>query len=112
MNGDHGVSVGYDANTATLFLDRTNSENARFSGRFAKYMTAPLAPQNGKVRLHIFVDQSSIEVFANDGVVTMSALMFPSPKSLGTELFSEGGETNLQSLRAWELDSIWGVPAE
>lgn len=112
VNGDHGVSVGYDANTATLFLDRTNSENAGFSGRFAKYMTAPLAPQDGKIRLHIFVDQSSIEVFANDGAVTMSALMFPNADSLGIELFSEGGGANLQSLSAWELDSIWGVPAE
>lgn len=111
-HGAYGVSVGYDASTATLFLDRMNSENAGFSGRFARYMTAPLDAQDGKIRLHIFVDQSSIEVFANDGVVTMSALMFPSPDSLGTELFSEGGETNLQRLSAWELDSIWGVPAE
>ncbi len=112
VSGDRGVSVGYDAGTATLHLDRTNSENAGFNSRFAKYMVAPLDAQHGKIRLHIFVDQSSIEVFANDGVVTMSALMFPNADSLGIELFSEGGGTNLQSLRAWELDSIWGVPIE
>ncbi len=111
-NGSYGVSVGYDARTSTLFLDRMNSENAGFNGRFAKYMTAPLEALDGKIRLHIFVDQSSIEVFANDGVVTMSALMFPNPDSLGVELFSENGGVNLLSLSAWELDSIWGVPAK
>lgn len=111
-HGDYGVSVGYDVSTSTLYLDRMHSENAGFNSRFAKYMVASLDAQDGKIRLHIFVDQSSIEVFANDGVVTMSALTFPNADSLGIELFSEGGGTNLQSLRAWELDSIWDVPAE
>jgi sucrose-6-phosphate hydrolase SacC (GH32 family) len=112
VNGNYGVSIGYDARTSTLFLDRMNSENAGFNTRFAKYMTAPLAAQDGKIRLHIFVDQSSIEVFANDGVLTMSALMFPNPDSLGIELFGENGGANLLSLTAWSLDSIWGMPAK
>ncbi|MGZ6347026.1 MAG: glycoside hydrolase family 32 protein [Anaerolineales bacterium] len=107
----YGVSIGYDAATSSLFLDRTNPEHGDFAGLFAKYMTAPLDAKDGKVRLHIFVDQSSIEVFANDGEVTMSALMFPGPESLGIELFSENGEATLANLSAWELDSIWGVPA-
>lgn len=111
-NGSYGVSVGYDARTSTLFLDRMNSENAGFNGRFAKYMTAPLDPLDGTIRLHIFVDQSSIEVFANDGVVTMSALMFPNPDSLGVRLFSEHGGVTLVDLSAWQLDSIWGVPTK
>jgi sucrose-6-phosphate hydrolase SacC (GH32 family) len=113
VNGEHGVSVGFDARTSTLFLDRTNSENDDFNPRFPKYLAAPLEPQDGnKVHLHIFVDQSSIEVFANDGVMTMSALIFPSPDSLDVELFSEAGKANLLSLSAWELESIWGVSAE
>ena len=112
VSGSYGVSVGYDARTSTLFLDRMNSENAGFNARFAKYLTAPLQAQDGKIRLHIFVDQSSIEVFANNGVVTMSALMFPNPDSLGLELFSENGGVNLLSLSAWPLDSIWPAPAK
>jgi len=75
-------------------------------------MTAPLDARDGKVRMHIFVDQSSVEVFANGGEVTMSALMFPSPESLGINLFSQNGRVSLTSLSAWELDSIWGVPAK
>ena len=42
----------------------------------------------------------------------MSALIFPEPGSLGIELFSKNGSVTLSSLTAWELDSIWGVPAK
>lgn len=111
VNGGYGVRVGYDASTSSLFLDRMNAENSSFSGYFAKYATAPLAVQDGKIRLHIFVDQSSIEVFANEGQAAMSALMFPNPESLGVEMFSENGGVNLVSFKAWALDSIWNVPA-
>jgi sucrose-6-phosphate hydrolase SacC (GH32 family) len=105
--GEHDVTVGYDAHTSTVFLDRTHPENAGFSGKFRKYATAPLEPRDGTVRLQIFVDQSSVEVFANDGERTLTALMFPDPDSTGIELFSENGSTIVNNLRAWELRSIW-----
>lgn len=101
------ITVGYDARTSNLFIDRTHPENGEFSGYFAKYITAPLQPQDGMVRLRIFVDQSSVEVFANDGDVTMTATILPDPGSTGIELFSENGAVTLESLRAWELASIW-----
>lgn len=71
-----------------------------------------LVSSDGTIRLHIFVDQSSVEVFANNGEVTLTALMFPSPESTVIELFSEGGKTVMKDLRAWELASIWGVGPE
>ncbi len=108
-NGDQGITVGYDAQTSNLFIDRTHPENGTFSAKFPKYATAPLQAQNGTIRLHIFVDQSSVEVFANDGEITMTALMFPNPNSTGIALFSEGGSAVMTSLKAWELTSIWTV---
>ncbi len=109
VNGKYGVSVGYNSQYSTLFLDRTQIENSEFSSRFTKYMLAPLAREDGLVKLHLYVDQSSLEVFANDGEVTMSALMFPDTNSLCIELFAENGSVILQSLTAWELESIWEV---
>lgn len=112
VNGSYHITVGYDAPSATLFLDRTSAENGGFNGRFAKFLTAPLEPVDGKIRLHIFVDQSSIEVFANDGLVTMTGLILPGSDSLGIELFSENGAASLLELTAWELDSIWDLPPQ
>ncbi len=107
INDDYSISVGYDARTSNLFIDRTRPENGDFSGYFPRYVTAPLQPQDGTIQLRIFVDQSSVEVFANDGDVTMTATILPNPGSTGIELFSENGSTTLKSLQAWELASIW-----
>jgi len=107
VNGRYGVSVGYDASTGELFIDRTQPENASVVPDFAQYVTAPLQSQDRFVRLHIYVDQSSVEVFANDGAVSMSAVMFPSADSTRIELFSEGGSARLTDLQAWKLDSVW-----
>ncbi len=109
MNGDMGITIGYDAQTSNLFIDRTHPENGTFSAKFSKYATTPLQTQNGTIQLHIFVDQSSVEVFANDGALTMTALMFPDPSSTGIALFSEHGSAEMTSLTAWELTSIWAV---
>ena len=108
-NGDTSVQVGYDASTSTLFMDRTNTENSDFSRLFPKLVTAPLAPRDGTIRLQIFVDQSSIEVFANGGEVTMTGLIFPDHGSRGIEMFSDRGRAVMSSFRAWELKSIWAI---
>lgn len=108
-NGDLGISVGYDVQASSLFIDRSTPENGDFSPDFPRLVTAPLNLVDGTVRLHIFVDQSSVEVFANDGEVTMSALYFPDPDSTDIEMFSERGDVLMKHFAAWELASIWGV---
>jgi sucrose-6-phosphate hydrolase SacC (GH32 family) len=107
LDGEHFVAVGYDARTSNLFIDRTHAENSDFSGYFVKYATAPLQASDGIVKLHIYVDQMSVEVFANDGEVAMTALMLPNPDSTDIELFAENGGVVLQNLQAWQLTSIW-----
>ncbi|MBN8638772.1 MAG: GH32 C-terminal domain-containing protein, partial [Anaerolineae bacterium] len=107
VSGRNGITVGYDARTGNLFLDRTRPENASVVPDFAKYVTAPLLPVDGRIRLHLYVDQSSVEVFADDGALALSAVMFPSATSTGIELFAEGGTAQLTHLQAWELASIW-----
>jgi fructan beta-fructosidase len=106
-NGDQGIAVGYSADAGLLFLDRTHPENGDFSPNFPKFVTVPLQPVDGTIRLHIFVDQSSVEVFANQGEVTLSALYFPNPDSTGIEWFSEDSQAAVQHFAAWELESIW-----
>ncbi|WP_207424768.1 glycoside hydrolase family 32 protein [Desertivirga brevis] len=101
----------YDTKTAQLCMDRTActdfTSDSQFASVFATKMKAPVPLQQGLLKLRIFVDQASIEVFANDGEVVLSALTFPSENQLGVSFFSEGGNTFLQSLKAWEMTSIW-----
>lgn len=73
-------------------------------------MQAPLLLSGGELRLHIFVDQSSVEVFANDGERVMSVLTYPGEEQKGIELFSEGGVAELMRGTAWVLTSIHSSP--
>ena len=65
----------------------------------------PLA--DGKLRLHIFVDKSSVEIFAGDGRLVFSLLTFPGENQTGVELYSENGNTAKVSLKAWNIKSVW-----
>jgi sucrose-6-phosphate hydrolase SacC (GH32 family) len=107
VGGSNKVVVGYDVATGNVFLDRRTSGNVSFSPSFPNIVTAPLSPQDGYVEFHIFVDQSSIEVFVNNGQAVLTSLIFPDPSSLGVQLFSANGVTTLRSLSAWNLSSIW-----
>src|SRR5258708_34672220 len=69
--------------------------------------TAPLAPTDGKLRLRILVDRSSIEVFANDGLVTMSSCFIPSRDARTLPLSLTGDGARVTSLDAWGLKSSW-----
>lgn len=60
----------------TLSCDRTRSGLTDFSQHFNDIATAPVHRKITSLR--IFIDASSIEVFANDGEVCMTSLVFPS----------------------------------
>lgn len=103
------VTIGYDAATSNVYLDRTRSGNLSFSTQFGNVTSAPVKPGQTQIKLHIFVDQSSVEVFVNDGEAVITSLIFPDPKQRGIEFFSMDGTANLISAKAWELTSIWGI---
>jgi sucrose-6-phosphate hydrolase SacC (GH32 family) len=101
------VVLGYDTSTANVYLDRRTSGNIAFNPRFPRKVVAPLEPHGESITFRVFVDQSSIEVFVNDGEVVLSSLIFPDPAGKSLQLFSLNGEAILHSLKAWELKSIW-----
>ena len=70
------VVLDYDADMASLDLDRRHSGQCSFSDAFPTVVTAPV---HGNLRtLRIFIDKSSIEVFDADGRLSMTNLVFPS----------------------------------
>ena len=90
----------------TLFVDRTRSGDVSFSKDFpGRYSTT--LHNTKRVKLHIFVDRSSVEVFANDGEKVMTDRVYPPPGSTGIDLYSTGGAGKVVSLTVWPLASIW-----
>jgi fructan beta-fructosidase len=97
------VGVRYDAGTRRLTVDRTRSGEANFGGGFAAVHGAPLEPIDGRISLRIVLDRSSIEVFADEGRVVLTDLVFPEPDAAGVALISEGGATGPATLDLWNL---------
>jgi fructan beta-fructosidase len=104
--------IGYDVNRGGVYLNRTNSGDVAFSSTFPSTEFAPLKlGADRKVKLRILVDRSSVEVFANNGRVTLTDQVFPKPDSNKIRLFSTGGRAQLTSLTVWHLSSIWQKPS-
>jgi fructan beta-fructosidase len=101
--------IGVDVASHTLFVDRTRSGDTGFHPDFGGRQTAPLPLAEGRVRLHVFLDASSVEVFAAGGLTVITDQVFPSPTSDGVELYARGGTARLLSLEAWPLRSVRAV---
>lgn len=71
------VTVSYDTAKGTLAMDRRESGATAFSEHFPVITTAPVKG-NPLTELRIFVDNSSIELFGDDGRVVMTNIVFPS----------------------------------
>ena len=105
-NGQY-TQIGYDVHTGQLYVDRTHSGDVSFSPSFPNVKTAPLALDNGGITLHVLIDASSVEIYADQGQVTLTDQIFPDAGSTGVSLFADGGTATLDTLQGWHLKSIW-----
>ncbi|MED3728458.1 GH32 C-terminal domain-containing protein [Priestia filamentosa] len=101
------TKIGYDVKRKELFVDRTKSGQTNFSEDFPGIYAAPLKSAGNKVKMHIFVDHSSVEVFGNDGERVLTNQIFPEPDSDDLEIYANDGDVHISSLNAYELDSTW-----
>jgi fructan beta-fructosidase len=99
--------VGYNTAAAEMFVDRRESGIVDFHPAFAGRHAGPLGTQNGRVRLRLLVDRSSVEVFGNHGETVITDLVFPDAASDRVEVFATGGECRLVSCEIWPLKSAW-----
>jgi len=100
------TDIVYQAAEQALVVDtRASSQSAEVArGRYS----APAKPNdNGRVRLHIFLDRSVLEVFAGDSTCLASRIYPERADSLGLELFSTRGSARLVTMDMWRMGTIW-----
>jgi fructan beta-fructosidase len=90
----HGTQVVYDAKKKELTCGQVK---------------APLARDNGRIRLRILRDRGSIEVFANGGRVAMSVAAIAKDDKRAIEIFARGDSAKIVTLDVSELESIWAA---
>ncbi|MHB8751283.1 MAG: glycoside hydrolase family 32 protein [Aggregatilineales bacterium] len=108
---DLRTRIVYNAKQSQLLISRpattANGEIAGFTPAFG----ARVAIDNGHVRFHLFVDESSVEVFANDGLTVLTSQTFVNPANDGVAVFAENGLAKLSHLEVYALASIWPKPS-
>ncbi|WP_054972564.1 GH32 C-terminal domain-containing protein [Paenibacillus sp. A3] len=109
---DQRTIVGYQVAEKQMFVDRSNSGASDFSHLFSTVHTAPLQPEGRRVKLHVFVDESSVEVFGNDGRVVFTDVIFPDPSSRGMSFYTDGGKVNVLSMKVYALKNVWNQTAD
>ena len=98
---ENGVfaTVGYDFESETAFVSRDGAakETAGLAPDYGTVRRAQSAPRDGQVKLSIYVDYSSVEVFVNGGERTLSSLVFPAGAPKGLKALSKDGTLTLKS---------------
>ncbi len=104
-DGSEQTLVYYDRGAKRLAVDKSKSSSNQSADR--KMQSGPLELAEGEpLRLHIFLDGSVIEIFANDRACLTARVYPEGARSLGLGLFSIGGKAKITSWEAWEMRPI------
>jgi fructan beta-fructosidase len=87
-----GVTVSYDAKKQELSC---------------KGNKAALQPVDGRIRLRLMVDRTSIDIFGNDGRLYMPMGVLVPADNLSLEVYAKGGSGKVAALEVHELRSAW-----
>ena len=103
-----GTRILFNSQFNQLVVNRTAELNdIPIHNDFNPAFGSPITLENNLLRLHIFVDESSVEVFANDGSVVITSQTFVNSAADGISLFAENGEATLRHMEIYALRSIW-----
>ncbi|MCM1483473.1 MAG: GH32 C-terminal domain-containing protein [Muribaculaceae bacterium] len=95
--------IKYDAATDCISMDRTKSGITDFSREFPAVTSCKVFTADGSVKLRLFVDRSSIELFANDGRAVMTNLVFPTAPYTSLSIKAQGGNAKINSLKVYSI---------
>ena len=94
------LAVVYDDEAKTLTVDRRAAGNGSFSDWFPTVTTAPVY---GKLTsLHVFVDNCSVEVFANGGRSVLTTLVLPA-EPYNTLTLRSDKATEVKNLKVYPI---------
>ena len=103
-DGGHWTEVGFDRAKMQFYVDRTHSGLEVAKGLPTR-TDAPLA-EHRPFDVHLVMDRSSVEAFAQGGTIAMTNLIFPPTEHVEVRLVREGGHGALKvSGRSWKLRS-------
>lgn len=111
-SGESGeTTIGYEPEREWLYIDRTHSGVTEFHEAFACRHGVRARSEDGRLKLRIWLDRSSVEVFADGGAAVLTDQIFPSAPVDGIEFRARGGEVRFERLNVHRLGSAYAEPA-
>ena len=98
--------IGCDKKMNQYFIDRTASGKVDFQNGFAAKHMAPRLTDNAAINISIIADESSVELFADDGLTIMTEIFFPAKPYNQIHLLSDE-KVLVTKLRYAALKGIW-----
>jgi fructan beta-fructosidase len=105
------IRAEFELGDATEFGLKLRGEAVSYSVKDRKLTclgrSAELAPNGNRVQLQVLLDRASLEVFGNDGRVSLTTCFLPKARNKSLEAYANGGSAKLVTLTAYELKSSW-----
>ena len=99
------ATIRYDAAKHLLWIDRAPLSDPKLSTAFAHSSNAPVALENGRLKLRLVLDRGSIELFAQDGARVLTEQLMPVAPITSLSTFADGGAAKLLSMDVATLAS-------
>ena len=111
FKNDQGDSLVMKMNSKNkaFLLDRMNSGLVDFQAEFGnkKHFMPTDILQDGAITMDIYLDWSSVEVFLEDGLLTMTDQIFPSKPYNTLVIENHSEEDNIELLSIDKIKSVW-----
>ncbi|MFW6270034.1 MAG: GH32 C-terminal domain-containing protein [Bacillota bacterium] len=105
-NGEEKTLVYYDAEDQTINIDRNSSSKLDDVAKGIQGGKIDLN-DDGNLSLHIYIDRSMVEVYANNSKSLTSRVYPTRADSLGLELIDSDSEITIKNLEIWRLGSAY-----
>ncbi len=96
------VDIYFHMPEKKIYMDRRQSGITSFSEHFPAVTWAPLE-RNSTYKVRILVDKCSVEMFVNDGKISMTNLVFPSQPYNRMSFYSKGGAGQVDNMKIHRL---------
>ena len=97
------VLIGFEKSTNRFYIDRSEGGKKDFEKGFAGRHYAPRQTTSMLLKMKLFIDVASVELFADDGEIVMTDIFFPNENFNHISVFSKNGETYLTEGKVWAL---------
>lgn len=101
-DGEKAVTLTYNLKNRETELDRSNSDG----WSTGKTRSCLLLKDRAKMKVHIYIDKSSIEAFTDDYQTNHSCNVFAGEQQNRNYVYAENGEVYIKELHTWSLKKV------